>query len=83
MKNEFLQYADNINKMGSASLVGVLTHKHGGIDVQAQIEGDSYDVVWLAAVAIYRIHKIANIPLDELGKQLNGAVDAIREQDKE
>ena len=83
MKNEFLQYADNINKMGSASLVGVLTHKNGGLDVQMQIEGDSYDLVWLAAVAIYRTHVLTHIPLDVLGEQLNGVVEAIREQDKE
>ena len=80
MKNEFQKQADSNSKLGVASLVGVLTHKGDGVNIRLRVDGDSYDVIWLAATAIYRMHKTTGIPLDELGKQLNGAVEEIQEQ---
>lgn len=80
MKNEFQKQADSISKLGVASLVGVLTHKGDGVDIQLSVDGNIYDVIWLVATAIYRTHKFTSIPLAELGKQLNDAVEEIQEQ---
>ena len=80
MKSEFRGYANSIQKLGDADLVGVLKHTSGGIDIELQIHGSRYDTLWLAALAVYRIYELSGIPLEDLGKQLNRIVDAIQKQ---
>ena len=79
MENEFKRYAGEIKTLGDTKLVGVLKHTKNGIDIQLQVNGNGYDVLWLAAMSVYRLHEVGDIPLEELGKQLNGIIETILE----
>ena len=79
MENEFKRYAGEIKTLGDTKLVGMLKHTKNGIDIQLQVDGNGYDVLWLAAISIYRLHEVGDTPLEELGKQLNGIIETILE----
>lgn len=82
MENEFKRYAGEIKTLGDAELVGVLKHTKNGVDIQLQFDGNGYDVLWLAAMGVYRLHELSDIPLEELGKQLNGIIETILETEE-